>query len=104
MGMVVWDTFSHLGLLIFKWNSALCARWVSDSHQIIDLGSLLNGVVLEVIIEILILLVPTIILIIILRALKHNSKDCEFNLEVNIKGFKISFKTKEENAPSTDKR
>ena len=100
MGMVVWDTFSHLGLLIFKWNSALCARWVSDSHQIIDLGSLLNGGVLEVIIEILILLVPTIIL----RALKHNSKDCKFNLEVNIKGFKISFKTKKENAPSNPKR
>lgn len=56
------------------------------------------------IIGILILSVSIIILIIILRALKHNSKDCEFNLEVNIKGFKISFKTKEENAPSTDKR
>ena len=83
MGMVV----SHLGLLIFKWNSAPYVRWVSDSHQIIDLGCLFNGVVLEMIIGILILLVPTIIL----RALKHNSKDCEFNLEVNIKGFKTSF-------------
>ena len=31
----------------------------------------------------------------ILRALKHNSKDCEFNLEINIKGFKFSFKRKE---------
>ena len=52
------------------------------------------------IIGILILSVSIIILIIILRALKHNSKDCEFNLEVNIKGFKIEFKTNEKNAPS----
>ena len=49
------------------------------------------------IIGMLIISVSTIILI--LRALKHNSKDCEFNLEINIKGFKFSFKTKEKNTP-----
>ncbi|APF24891.1 MULTISPECIES: hypothetical protein [Clostridium] len=51
------------------------------------------------IIGMLIISVSTIILILILRALKHNSKDCEFNLEINIKGFKFSFKTKEKNTP-----
>ena len=44
---------------------------------------------------------PLILVILINRALKHNSKDCEFNLEINIKGFKIYFKTKEKNAPSS---
>lgn len=51
------------------------------------------------IIGMLILSVSTIMLILIVRALKHNSKSCEFDLEVNIKGFKISFKTKEKNTP-----
>ena len=55
-------------------------------------------------IGILILLLSIITLILLLRALKHNSKDCEFNLEINLKGFKISFKTKKENAPSNRKR
>lgn len=51
------------------------------------------------IIEMLIISVSTVILILILRALKHSSKDCEFNLEINIKDFKFSFKTKERNTP-----
>ena len=49
-------------------------------------------------------------IILVLRALKHDSKSCEFNLEINIKGFKFSFETKEkdkikeENAPSNPNR
>lgn len=56
------------------------------------------------IIGMLIISVSMIVLILILRALKHNSKNCEFNLEINIKGFKLYFKTKEKNAPSNPKR
>ena len=52
------------------------------------------------VIVILILSIAVILILLINRALKHNSKDCEFNLEINIKGFKIHFKTKEKNAPS----
>ena len=33
--------FSYNHILILKGNSTHCVRWVSDSHQIIDLGSLL---------------------------------------------------------------
>ena len=55
-------------------------------------------------IGILIILLSIITLILLLRALKHNSKDCEFNLEINLKGFKISYKTKKEHAPSNRKR
>lgn len=46
------------------------------------------------IIGLLILSVALILIILINRALKHNSKSCEFNLEINVKGFKINFKTK----------
>ncbi|WP_294153011.1 hypothetical protein [uncultured Clostridium sp.] len=62
------------------------------------------------IIEMLIISVLTIMILLVLKALKHDSKNCEFNLEINIKGFKFSFKTiekdkiKEENAPSIRKR
>lgn len=52
------------------------------------------------IIGVLIISISLILIILINRALKHNSKSCEFNLEVNIKGFKINFKTKEKDAPS----
>ena len=53
------------------------------------------------IVEILIISIALILVMLINRALKHNSKDCEFNLEINIKGFKVYFKTKEKNAPSS---
>ncbi|NMF05018.1 hypothetical protein ACUH7Y_05500 [Clostridium beijerinckii] len=53
------------------------------------------------IIGILIISIALILVILINRALRHNSKDCEFNLEINIKGFKINFKTNEKNAPSS---
>lgn len=62
------------------------------------------------IIGILIISILTIMIILVLKALKHDSKNCEFKLEINIKGFKFSFKTiekdkiKEENAPSIRKR
>ena len=62
------------------------------------------------IIEMLIISVLTIMILLVLKALNHDSKNCEFNLEINIKGFKFSFKTiekdkiKEENAPSIRKR
>lgn len=62
------------------------------------------------IIEMLIISVLTIMILLVLKALKHDSKNYEFNLEINIKGFKFSFKTiekdkiKEENAPSIRKR
>lgn len=56
------------------------------------------------IIEMLIISLLIIMIILVLRALKHDSKNCEFSLEINIKGFKFSFKTKEENAPSNRKR
>ncbi|EKQ57830.1 MULTISPECIES: hypothetical protein [unclassified Clostridium] len=48
------------------------------------------------------LIISMLILLVILinRALRINSKGCEFNLEVSIKGFKINFKTTEKNAPS----
>ena len=49
----------------------------------------------------LIIAIALILVILINRALKHNSKKCEFNLEINIKGFKIYFRTNEKNAPST---
>ncbi|WP_176127388.1 hypothetical protein [Clostridium saccharobutylicum] len=48
----------------------------------------------------LILSVTLILVILINRALRNNSKSCEFNLEINIKGFKVNFKTTEKNAPS----
>ncbi|NRT87278.1 hypothetical protein DE167_003175 [Clostridium beijerinckii] len=51
------------------------------------------------IIGMLILSITLILVILINRALKSNSKSCEFNLEINIKGFKISFKTKEKDPP-----
>ncbi|MDR3593569.1 hypothetical protein [Clostridium sp.] len=54
------------------------------------------------IIGLLILSVELILIILINRSLKHNSKSCEFNLEINIKGFKINFKTNEKNAPSDE--
>ncbi|WP_202117533.1 hypothetical protein [Clostridium chromiireducens] len=53
------------------------------------------------IIGILIISMALILVILINRALRHNSKDCEFNLEINIKGFKLNFKTNEKNAPSS---
>lgn len=56
------------------------------------------------IIEMLIISLLIIMIILVLRALKHDSKNCEFSLDINIKGFKFSFKTKEENAPSNRKR
>ncbi|WP_192875412.1 hypothetical protein [Clostridium taeniosporum] len=52
----------------------------------------------------LILSILFILYILIIRALKDNSKNCEFNLQINISGFKLSFKTKEKNAPSNRKR
>ena len=39
------------------------------------------------IIGILIVSIALILVILINKALKHDSKNCEFNLEVNIKGF-----------------
>jgi len=54
------------------------------------------------IIGMLITSVLIIVLMLVVTALKHNSKDCEFNLEINIKGFKVYFKTKEKNAPSSN--
>ncbi|MFT8352789.1 hypothetical protein [Clostridium saccharoperbutylacetonicum] len=53
------------------------------------------------IIGILIISIALILVMLINSALKHNSKNCEFNLEINIKGFKVYFKTKEKNAPSS---
>ncbi|WP_171983598.1 hypothetical protein [Clostridium beijerinckii] len=52
------------------------------------------------IIGLLIILILILLVILINRALRSNSKNCEFNLDVNIKGFKINFKTTEKNAPS----
>ena len=52
------------------------------------------------IIGILIVSITFVLVILVNRALKHNSRSCEFNLEINIKGFKINFKTNEKNAPS----
>lgn len=52
------------------------------------------------VIGMLILSVTLILVILINRALRNNSKSCEFNLEINIKGFKVNFKTTEKNAPS----
>lgn len=48
----------------------------------------------------LIISILVLLVILINRALRNNSKDCEFNLEINIKGFKVNFKTTEKNAPS----
>ena len=53
------------------------------------------------VIVILILSIAVILILLINRALKHNSKNCEFTVEINIKGFKINFKTNEKNAPSS---
>lgn len=49
----------------------------------------------------LIISILVLLLILINRALINNSKGCEFNLEVSIKGFKINFKTTEKDTPST---
>ncbi|CAI3193034.1 MULTISPECIES: hypothetical protein [Clostridium] len=54
------------------------------------------------IIGMLILSILVLLVILINRALRSSSKSCEFNLEVNIKGFKINFKTTEKNAPSSN--
>ncbi|MCE5220903.1 MAG: hypothetical protein LLF98_06435 [Clostridium sp.] len=51
------------------------------------------------IVGILIISIALILVILINRALKHNSKDCEFNLEINIRGFKINFKAQEKDPP-----
>ena len=56
---------------------------------------------IRLVVGMLIISISLILFTLINRALKHNSKDCEFNLEINIKGFKIYFKTKEKNAPSS---
>ena len=53
------------------------------------------------IIGMLIISVALILVVLINRSLRRNSKSCEFNLEINIKGFKINFKTTEKNAPSS---
>ncbi|WP_252230724.1 hypothetical protein [Clostridium sp. ZBS15] len=41
----------------------------------------------------LIIPISIILVLLILIALKHNSKNCEFNLELNIKGFKLFWNT-----------
>lgn len=55
------------------------------------------------IIETLVVSLALILILLITKALKHNSKDCEFNLEFNLKGLKILFKTKEKSAPPSPK-
>ncbi|MCE5221288.1 MAG: hypothetical protein LLF98_08490 [Clostridium sp.] len=52
------------------------------------------------IIGVLILSILVLLVILVNRTLRSNSKNCEFNLEVGIRGFKINFKTEEKNAPS----
>ena len=62
------------------------------------------------IIGMLIISVLMIMILLIVKALKYDSKNCEFKIEISINSFKFSFKTiekdkiKEENAPSTPKR
>ncbi|HBJ1651350.1 hypothetical protein HYH38_16170 [Clostridium botulinum] len=56
------------------------------------------------IIGILIVSVVFILYILINRSLNNNSKSCEFNLQINISGIRVRFKTKEKNAPSNRKR
>ena len=52
------------------------------------------------IVGMLILLVFILLLTLINIALKSNSKECDFEVEFNLKGFKLSLKTKK-NAPSS---
>ena len=55
------------------------------------------------IVGILLISITLILVVLVNRALRNNSKSCEFNLEINIKGFKICFKTTKKNALSSQR-
>ena len=54
------------------------------------------------VIGMLIISVELILVILINKGLRSNSKNCDFKLDINIKGFRIYFKTTEKNAPSSN--
>jgi hypothetical protein len=45
-----------------------------------------------------------VLVMLINRSLKCNSKECDFEISFNLKGFKLVFKTTKEGAPSSNKR
>ncbi|WP_315073841.1 hypothetical protein [uncultured Clostridium sp.] len=57
---------------------------------------------MDLIICVLIISVTLILVILVNRALRSSSKNCDFSLEASLKGFKINFKTTEKNAPSSN--
>ena len=59
--------------------------------------------ILEMIIGVLALLITIILILLIKVALNADSKECDFEVEFNLKGFRLSLKTKK-NAPSNRKR
>lgn len=56
------------------------------------------------IVEILAFLLFIILVMLINKSLRSNSKECDFEISINIKGFKLIFKTTKEDAPSSNKR
>jgi hypothetical protein len=52
------------------------------------------------IVGMLIVLVFLLLLILINKSLKHNSKNCDIKVRFSIKSFEFNFKTTEKNAPS----
>lgn len=55
------------------------------------------------IIGVLAVIINIVLIILIIIALKEDSKECDFEVQFNIRGFKLSLKTKK-NAPSNRKR
>ncbi|WP_158678757.1 MULTISPECIES: hypothetical protein [Clostridium] len=58
---------------------------------------------MDMIIGVLAVIISIVLIILIIIALKEDSKECDFEVQFNIKGFKLSLKTKK-NAPSNRKR
>ena len=53
------------------------------------------------IVGMLIVVVFLLLLALINKALKHNSKNCDIKVKFSIKSFEFNFKTTEKNAPSS---
>ena len=54
------------------------------------------------IVGMLIVLVFLLLLTLINKSLKRNSKDCDIKVKFSIKSFEFNFKTTEKNAPSSN--
>ncbi|WP_199870409.1 hypothetical protein [Clostridium senegalense] len=50
------------------------------------------------------ILITSIIIFLILMALKPDSKICDFEIDISVKRFKVKFNTIEKSAPSTKRK